>query len=57
VSERTCAYCRKPAGTPVARQRPGDPSSPLVGVSHPKCYGEFLANLVLVLVLATGERT
>ena len=55
MSERTCAYCRKPAGTPVARQRPGDPSSPLVGVSHPKCYGEFLANLVLVL--GAGERT
>jgi hypothetical protein len=40
---RTCDYCgRRPTGH-TARLTPGDPSTPLVDVSHATCYDQFLA--------------
>jgi hypothetical protein len=37
-----CGYCQLPAGSPVARHDPGNPASPLVGLSHDACYLRFL---------------
>ena len=44
MSGLVCDYCGKPAGGGVARLRPGDKTSPLVGVSHDAdgCWDWFL---------------
>jgi len=44
VSGLVCDYCGKPAGGGVARLRPGDKTSPLVGVNHDAdgCWDWFL---------------
>lgn len=43
VPVQVCDYCRRPAGSPRARRLPGDPASPLVGITHDACWKRFLA--------------
>lgn len=40
--ERLCDYCMHPAGSPIVRLEPGNPLSPLVGVTHDDCWQRFL---------------
>ncbi len=37
-----CDYCMHPAGSPIARLEPGNPVSPLVGVTHADCWKRFM---------------
>ena len=43
--EHICDYCTRPAGGPIARLEPGNPVSPLVGVTHQDCWQRFIEEL------------
>lgn len=50
-----CDSCKQPAGSPVARLRPGDKTSPLVGVSHESCFAVFLDTAVRTLIVGASR--
>jgi hypothetical protein len=47
---RLCDFCCLPADGITVRERPGDPTSKRVAISHEDCFREYINGLPIVLV-------